>query len=157
MKLFSTFRLGDQLFGVDVLQVREVNQQLDLTVVPLAAEHICGLINLRGQIVTVFDLGTRIGREARDIGRESHVVVLKTDDELAALRARTGRTDLGSCHDAVGLLVDAVGDVVEVDETDIEPPPANLHGVDSRYLNGVVKLEQELLTLLDVKELVAEQ
>ena len=83
MKQYATFRLDDHLFGIDVLLVREINQYMVITPVPLAVPSIRGLINLRGQIVTVVDLGVLIGLEPRNIGKETHSLVLKTHDDLS--------------------------------------------------------------------------
>ena len=150
MKQYATFRLDEHLFGIDVLLVREINQYMVITPVPLASQSIRGLINLRGQIVTVVDLGMLIGLDPREITRESHSLVLKTSDDLASLRMRFGNADLTGPTDTVGLLVDGVGDVVDVDENEMEPPPANVGDVDGQYLSGVIKLEKELLVLLNI-------
>lgn len=153
-KQFATFRLDKQLFGIEVLLVREINQQMDITPVQQALDYVRGLINLRGQIITIFDLGVRLGLTPREITADSHSVILKTEEELGPVRHREGREDLRSCGDAVGLLVDKVGDVVEEEETEIEPRPANVGGVDGRFLSGVLKLEKDLLVLLDVKQVL---
>lgn len=150
MKQFATFRLDGHLFGIDVLLVREINQYMVITPVPLAAPSIRGLINLRGQIVSVVDLGVLIGLEERVIDRESHSLVLKTQDDLATLRIRFGNQDLTGPVDTVGLLVDGVGDVVDVEMSEMEPPPANVGDIDGQFLSGIIKLENELLVLLNI-------
>ena len=150
MKQYATFRLDDHLFGIDVLLVREINQYMVITPVPLAVPSIRGLINLRGQIVTVVDLGVLIGLEPRNIGKETHSLVLKTHDDLSSLRVRFGNQDLTGPVDTVGLLVDGVGDVVDVEESETEPPPANVGDIDGQFLAGVVKLDSELLVLLNI-------
>jgi len=150
MKQYATFLLDGHLFGIDVLLVREINQYMVITPVPLSVPSIRGLINLRGQIVTVVDLGVLIGLEPREIGRETHSLVLKTHDDLASLRLRFGNQELTGPIDTVGLLVDGVGDVVDVNEKEMEPPPANVGDVDGQYLSGVIKLEKELLVLLNI-------
>ncbi len=149
---YTTFRLNDRLFGLDILVVREINRILDITPVPKAADHIRGLINLRGQIVTIIDLAVKLGLPRRDIGEESHNIILKTEAELVA--ARLGR-ELHTSADLVGFLVDAIGDVVEADDNAIEPPSANVDEAESRYLSGVIKTEAGLLVLLDLKELLS--
>ena len=154
MKRFATFRLGNQLFGLDVLLVREINQQVDTTPVQRSRDYIRGLINLRGQIVTIIDLAVRLGLEARQTDGSSHSIILKSEEELATIRAREKRDDLHGSADIMGLLVDMIGDVVEVEEGDMEPPPANLGGVDGRYLLGVAKMEGVLLVILNVEEVL---
>ena len=79
---FITFYLGEDLFGLDILLVREINRHLELTRVDRTPEFVRGLMNLRGQIVTVLDLGIRLGIGARAIERESSCIVLKTRGEL---------------------------------------------------------------------------
>jgi purine-binding chemotaxis protein CheW len=152
MNQYSTFRLGDRLFGLDIMMIREINRILDITPVPHARPHIRGLINLRGQIVTILDLGVRLGLPRLEIGEESHNIILKTNAELAA--ARTGKT-FSTSTDLVGFLVDAIGDVVEADDASIEPPSANVSEAESQYLSGVIKTDGGLLVLLDIKEVLA--
>ena len=156
MKQFTTFRLDKQLFGTEVLLVREINQQMEITPVPQSTDYVRGLINLRGQIITIFDLGIRLGMAPREIGPESHIVVLKTEDELSLVRAHEGRDDLTTSADPVGMLVDAVGDVVEAHEAEIEAPPPNVGAVDGRFLSSVVKLDRDVLVILNVAEALKE-
>ncbi len=125
---FVTFRLDDHLAGVDILKVREVNRVLEITPVQHAPSYVRGLVNLRGQTVTIFDLGVRLGLSPRSITETSHNVILKRED--------------------VGLLVDRIGDVEEADEAKIEPPPANLEGIGAEFVECVVRLEQELVLIL---------
>ena len=131
---FVTFRVNSHLLGFDVLKVREINRVLDITPVPKAPGHIRGLVNLRGQILTVIDLGVRLGFSARNIDEDTHNIILKKD--------------------AVGFLVDAIGDVALVNDEDIEPTPANIGGIEGGFIDGVVKLEGELLVILSVPKLL---
>ncbi|MBF0527874.1 MAG: chemotaxis protein CheW [Deltaproteobacteria bacterium] len=133
-KQFVTFRIEGHLMGIDVRHVREVNRSLDVTPVPLSPDYVLGLVNLRGQILTIFDLRVRLGLESRAIDAETHNIVLKLDD--------------------VGLLVDAISEVIMVDENEIEPPPANIGDIEAYFINGVVKLEQELLIFLSARKLI---
>lgn len=154
MRQFSTFKVEGHLLGIDLLMVREINQQHTVTPVPHAPAHIRGFINLRGQIVTVFDLAVRLGGQPRELGRSSHIVVLKTDDQLVAHRARTGKAHLQGSVDPVGLLVDDIGDVVETDDDNVEPAPANVGDLDARFFAGVVPLARDLLLVLDGREVL---
>jgi len=154
MSQYSTFRLGDRMFGLDIVLIREINRILDITPVPHSHSHIRGLINLRGQIVTILDLGVRLGLPSREITDESHNIILKTTSELAATRLTNGQHIVTST-DLVGFLVDAIGDVVEADEATIEPPSANVSGEEGRFLSGVIKTEGGLLVLLDLQEVLS--
>jgi purine-binding chemotaxis protein CheW len=151
MNQYSTFRLGDRLFGLDLMMIREINRILDITPVPHAKGHIRGLINLRGQIVTILDLGVRLGLPRLDIGEESHNIILKTNAELSTVRCDT---QFSTSVDLVGFLVDAIGDVVEADAGSIEPPSANVAEAEGRFLSGVIKTDAGLLVLLDIREVL---
>jgi purine-binding chemotaxis protein CheW len=134
-KLFCTFHLGDLYLGVEVLKVQEVVRFQELTSVPLAPPGVSGLINLRGQIVTAIDLRHRIGvaeREAKDLPMN---VVLCTNS------------------DHISLLVDRIGDVVEVDERDFEPPPSTISEKTRSLIQGVYKLKSTLLLILDTEKI----
>jgi purine-binding chemotaxis protein CheW len=153
MSQYSTFRLGDRLFGLDLMMIREINRILDITPVPHAKEHIRGLINLRGQIVTILDLGVRLGLERQEIIDTSHNIILKTTAELASVK-HEGRQAYTTANDLVGFLVDAIGDVVEADESTIEPPSANVSEAEGGFLSGVIKTDAGLLVLLDIHEVL---
>lgn len=133
-KQFVTFTIDDDLLGIDVLMVREINRVLDITPVPKAPAYVRGLVNLRGQTVTVFDLGIRLGLPLRKISEESHNVVLK--------------------NDPVGLLVDSIGNIVRCNELEVEPPPANVSNIEGRFIEGVVKLNHELLVILNTEKIL---
>ncbi|MBU0992236.1 MAG: chemotaxis protein CheW [Proteobacteria bacterium] len=131
---FITFNIMDHLVGIDIKDVREINRILEITPVQHAPDYVRGLINLRGNTVTVFDLAVRIGFGKRDITEESHNIILKKD--------------------AVGLIVDNIGDVIEADENEIEIPPANLKGMKSRFVEGVKKLNENLLVILSASKII---
>ncbi|MBI1177140.1 chemotaxis protein CheW [bacterium] len=133
---FCTFFLNNLYFGVEVLKVQEVIRYQQMTRVPLAPTMIEGLINLRGQIVTAIDLRRRLGMAARTDGELPTNVVVRTEDG------------------AVSLLVDEIGDVLEVDETTFERPPETLTGVARDLVLGVYKLKDRLMLHLDTERAV---
>jgi purine-binding chemotaxis protein CheW len=124
-------------FGVEVLKVQEVIRYQEMTRVPLAPRMIEGLINLRGQIVTAIDLRRRLELPPRAEGRLPMNVVVRTDDG------------------AVSLLVDEIGDVVEIQDDTYERPPETLNGVARELIQGVYKLKERLLLILDTEKTVA--
>jgi purine-binding chemotaxis protein CheW len=128
-----TFRLDGMPFGVEVHRVQEVLRHLPITRVPLAVSVVAGLINLRGQIVTAIDLRRRLGLRDRPEGAQPMNVVVRHDDGIASL------------------LVDEIGEVIEVDDADFEPVPSTLRGAVREMITGVYKLERQLLSLLDVE------
>lgn len=151
---FASFYLGENLFGIDVLLVREINQHVDITEVDPSPDFIIGLMNLRGQIVAITDLGVKLGIKEEADKKRTNCIVLKTDSELEHLNEEglnVGKTS----KDMIGLMVDKIGDMVTIDEEDIENPPANVNGIDGKYLNGVIKLEGQLLVTLKMQEILA--
>ncbi len=131
---YCTFRLANLFFGVEVGRVQEVLRFQHMTRVPLASDVVRGLINLRGEIVTAVDLRRRLELECRD------------DDVLpmnVVIRGNEG---------AVSLLVDDIGDVLEVAEDALERPPVTLSGVTRKLVRSICKLQDELLIILDTEE-----
>ncbi len=133
---YCSFQLADQCFGVDVKRVQEVIRYQDMTEVPLAPSSVCGLINLRGQIVTAVDLRSKLGLPPREAGKLPMNVVIRADDG------------------PVSFLVDQIGDVVEPSEQSFEPPPTTLTGPGREYLAGAYKLEEGLLLVLKSDEVI---
>jgi purine-binding chemotaxis protein CheW len=128
---FCTFFLDGLYFGVEVEKVQEVIRHQTTTAVPLAQDVIGGLINLRGQIVTAVDLRRRLELSQRNASTAPMNVVIRTDDG------------------AVSLLVDEIGDVVEVERESFELPPDTLRGMARELIRGAYKLKGKLLLLLD--------
>ena len=127
----STFTVDDFLFGIDVLKVQEVLRCQAMTKVPLAPPEVEGLINLRGQIVTALDARRLLHLPARkDRAKPMNIVI---------------RREGGS----VSLLVDDIGDVVEVSPDLFEPPPANMPKEQTQLMEGVFKLDGRLLLVLN--------
>jgi purine-binding chemotaxis protein CheW len=133
---FCTFFLDGHVFGTPVPKVQEVIQHQDMTKVPLAPDVVSGLINLRGQIVSAIDLRRRLGLPEREAGQLPMNVVVRTSDG------------------AVSLLVDEIGDVIEVDEDTLEAPPETLQGFAREVVRGVYKLSGRLLLALDIDRIV---
>lgn len=149
----ASFEVGGDLYGVPVRAVREINSQIDMTSVPLSLPYVRGIVNLRGQLVTVVDLSARleVGRcEATD---ETRLVVLKTNEELAGLEAR----DLVTSDDTIGLLVDAICEVVIPKGEDLGAPPANLPAGIDRLVAGVCRVGDRTITVLEPKPLLDHQ
>ncbi|MFP5236748.1 MAG: chemotaxis protein CheW [Acidobacteriota bacterium] len=132
----STFFVADLFFGVDVLRVQEVLRFQQMTHVPQAPDVIEGLINLRGQIVTAIDLRRRLGLPPRAGSQMPTNLVIRTDDG------------------AVSLLVDEIGDVLDVDAATYERPPENLDPAARDIIHGVYKLKNRLLLVLDTERTV---
>ena len=131
---FCTFYLDKLLFGVELKGVQEVIRSLDLTIVPLAPAVVSGLINLRGQIVTAVNLRRRLELDPAPSGTRSMNVVVRSVDG------------------AVSLLVDEIGDVVEVDEGTFELPPETIRPSVRNVILGIHKLKGRLLHVIDIEK-----
>lgn len=133
---FATFFVDNLLFGVEVLRVQEVLRYQEMTPVPRAADVIEGLINLRGQIVTAIDMRRRLHLPPRDDDQTPMNIVVRTEDG------------------AVSLLVDEIGDVLDVDAAAYERPPENLDPAARDLIRGVYKLNDRLMLVLDAERTV---
>lgn len=131
VRQLCTFYLDDLYFGVEVQKVQEVIRYQEMTSVPLAPPVVRGLINLRGQIVTAIDMRRRLDLPALPADQLPMNVVIRTDDG------------------PVSLLVDEIGDVLEVDTESYEQPPETLHGVVRELILGAYKLNGRLLLTLN--------
>jgi purine-binding chemotaxis protein CheW len=130
---YSTFYVGDLFFGVEVVKVQEVLRYQEMTRVPLAPDVVQGLINLRGQIVTALDMRHRLALAARPAESTPMNLVLRSDEG------------------AVSLLVDEIGDVLEVEADSYERVPETLPVEQKQLIAGVCKLDGRLLLVLDTE------
>jgi purine-binding chemotaxis protein CheW len=135
VKRLATFTIDGEAFGVDVSRVREVLRPQDLTPIPLAPPEVAGLINLRGEIVTALDLRVRLGSPTR------------ADDRAMSLIMTTA-------HGPVSLLVDDVGEVLEVGDGRFDPPPTTLRGAARELIVGMYSIDDRLLMELDVEHAI---
>ncbi len=162
---YLTFWLDEHLLGIDILFLREINRHIDLTPVDLAPSYVCGLMNLRGQIVTVIDLGVRLGLPPRKITAETGCIVLKSFKELphdtqqlynAEMKLKNKDVSGYEGQDLVGLLVDKIADILTVDNLQMETAATVQHNkVNARFLEGIVKLKDHLLVTLNVGEVIS--
>jgi purine-binding chemotaxis protein CheW len=132
----ATFYVDHNLLGTDIQQTQEIDRYTDLTPVPHAPPAIRGAINLRGDVVTVVDLGVVLGLRPVTIDRLTRIMIVHDETER------------------LGLLVDRVADVIKVATEDVEPAPANVDALAGRFLRGVCRLEGELLGVLNLPEVI---
>ncbi|MFV2072477.1 MAG: chemotaxis protein CheW [Thermoanaerobaculales bacterium] len=130
---FCTFSVGDLQLGIEIERIHEVLYETAITPVPLAPPSVCGLINLRGQIIAAVDLRKRFGL-AEEKTKAAHATLV-----------------LGDGDHLLSFVVDRVGDVVEVGSEDYEEPPNTLKGEARRLIRGAYKLQDSLLLVLDVE------
>ena len=131
------FDLAAEYYGVDIGDVREIIRMQSITRIPGAPDYVEGVINLRGKVVPVLDLRKRLNRRIDEQTKESRIVVV----------------NIGSAD--VGVIVDAVTEVLRVPLSSIEPPSGMITDAESDYLRGIAKLETKLIILLDLNKALA--
>ena len=129
------FKLGGEEYGVEISQVREIIRKRQITPVPRQPQYVEGVLNVRGTIIPVVNLKKRFGLSA-DLTTQPHTIIVESGDGL------------------VGLLVEAVKEVIRVPADRIHPPPTVTTGMDSEYLRGICRIGDRLLIYLDVKKVV---
>lgn len=132
----ATFYVGNALCGMDILKVQEINKIMQMTKVPQAPEYVLGILNLRGQIVTIIDLGRKLGLGSTEISQDTRNIIVN------------------SSGGHVGLLVRQISDVVSADMDRKERPPANMGGIQGEFFTGVFKTQTELIGILDVDKVL---
>ncbi|WP_300465168.1 chemotaxis protein CheW [Desulfobacula sp.] len=132
----ALFQIGDMLCGLDTRHVQEINHNFKITPVHRAPEYVRGVINLRGEIVTVIDLHQKFSMPPSEDNDGIQVVFVRYENEC------------------IGLLVDNIHDVVSANHFDISTPPSNVDGISGAFINGVYRMEKELVIVLDLDELL---
>jgi len=132
-----TFKLENEEFGVDILKVQEINRMLTITKIPNAPSFVEGVINLRGKIIPIVDLRKRLGFNSRAYDKSTRIIVVELDGLV------------------LGFIVDSVSEVLRVSESTVEPPPSIMGGIESDYIEGVGKLDNRLLILLELGKIFA--
>ncbi|RKX84126.1 MAG: chemotaxis protein CheW [Spirochaetes bacterium] len=134
--LISTFYLGETIWGLDTLDAQEVIRVTEITKVHNAENYIIGIINLRGKIVTVIDLSDKLGLGQSVIGKASRIVIVEWNDE----------------H--IGLLIDAISDVIDIDKKNLTSAPAAMHGTRGGYIDSVYQADQKLIAILNIRSVL---
>jgi purine-binding chemotaxis protein CheW len=136
---FLTFTLGAEQYGLPILRVQEIKGISSITPIPGTPPHIKGVINLRGNVIPVLDLRERFRLSSREYDKFSVIVVVSVGDRV------------------LGLVVDAVSDVLNIDENEIIPPPELGSRVDTSFMTGMAKAAESLVLLLDIDAVVSEE
>jgi purine-binding chemotaxis protein CheW len=131
-KQLVVFQLGAELYGVEISRVHEIIRLQVVTRMPRAPEFVEGVINLRGKVISVVNLRRRFGLPSAEHTRASRIVVVDINDQV------------------IGMVVDGVSEVLRVNTATIEPPSPAVAGIDSEYLQGIAKLPERLVILLDL-------
>jgi purine-binding chemotaxis protein CheW len=132
-----SFKIGDEEFGVDILNVQEINKMTQITKVPNAPDFVDGVINLRGRVIPVINLRTRLKLEKKEPDKDTRIIVVDIE------------------KNTVGFIVDGVSEVLRIPVSVTEAPPAIVAGVDSEFIKSVGKLEDRLLILIDLDKVLS--
>ncbi|MBD3609873.1 MAG: chemotaxis protein CheW [Gammaproteobacteria bacterium] len=134
-----TFYLAEEKYGVPVAQVREVLRYTEITPVPGAPDYVIGIINLRGNVVTVLDTRKRFALPPVDVTDSTRIVIIEVDEQV------------------VGILVDSVSEVMRLNSSDIETAPNVGNDESSKYIQGVASRDGNLLILVDLHKLLTDE
>jgi purine-binding chemotaxis protein CheW len=132
---YLTFSLGDEVFAMDIRTVREIIQHASLTVVPLMPGFVRGVINLRGAVVPVIDLQLRFGRNTTTFGKKTCIIIFDASSENDKLE--------------LGLMVDAVSEVIDIETASIEPAPQFGTSINREFIKGMGKVYGEFIVILE--------
>jgi purine-binding chemotaxis protein CheW len=136
---YVTFRLEEEVYGINVMQVQEVLRISEIAPVPGAPHYVLGIINLRGNVVTVIDTRERLGLGSKDMDDSTRIVIIEADKMV------------------VGILVDAVAEVVDLRTSEIESAPSVGNDESSKYIQGVASRDGNLLILVDLNKLLNDE
>jgi purine-binding chemotaxis protein CheW len=134
-----SFRLAEEEYGIEITKIREIILMGEITQVPQTPHYVKGLINLRSTVIPVVDLRTRFGLPEGELTDESRIMVLHVGTKT------------------IGIVVDAVSEVLRVNHDQMAPPPPTVAGLGQEYLTGLVKLEERLLIMLDIDKILGEE
>lgn len=129
-KKIVAFRLGDEEYGIDILAVREIRSWTPTTAIPRSPAYVRGVINLRGAVLPVVDLGARLGMELREVSKDDVIIVIESNGRL------------------IGLLVDAVSDILMVDDGNFLPTPEVPSADIARFIASVVTIDDRMIQLV---------
>lgn len=137
IKELALFRIDGALFGIDIVCIKEINKNLSFTKIYDSRDYIKGVLNLRGQIVTVIDLRVKFNREAAsDDDPNRRMIIVNYRDE------------------SVGFMVDSIDDIINVDFSQLEESVTQMEGVNPDFFAGVYKLEEDIVIILNVEEIL---
>ena len=139
MTQWVTFKLDGEKYGISVTQVREVLRNIEIAPVPGAPDFVLGIVNLRGNVVTVLDTRARFGLSAIDYNEESRIIIIEINDQI------------------IGLLVDSIAEVVDILQSGIEVTPNAGSDESSKYIQGVHSRNGELLILITLEKVLDDE
>jgi len=137
-KQYVVFQLENQEYGIEIKQVHEIDRLKEIVIspVPKTPDYVQGIINLRGEIVPIVDLRKKMELPVKEVDKKSRILIVKIEKKI------------------VGLLVDGVSEVVDVNENNISLPPDEITDINTKYLTGVARINKKLILLLDIDQIL---
>lgn len=142
LRQYLTFHLADELFALPIEHIREIIEYSNITSIPLMPDFLRGVMNLRGAVVPVIDLGVRFGREQTEVSKRTCVIILEVNNPDVDLQL-------------LGVLVDSVSAVMDIDVEQIEPRPAFGANLRTDFIEGILKQDGHMVVILDVRQVVS--
>lgn len=139
---YLTFRLAAEEYGLEILKVREIIGMMEITKVPRTPYYVRGVINLRGRVIPVVDLRAKFDMDVTEDTNETCIIVVEVTSRLGAV--------------SMGIRVDAVSEVLDIKEDEIEDTPSFGSGIDTRFILGIGKVKNEVKILLDIDQVLTE-
>ena len=140
---FLTFLMANEKYGLEILKVREIMGMMDVTSIPTTPAFIRGVINLRGKVIPVVDLRLKFGIEAKEDTQRTCIIVVHLTHTAQEM--------------TMGIIVDEVSDVLDIDRNQIEPPPSFGANIRTDFILGMGKVDQKVMTMLDIDRVLTEQ
>lgn len=155
MRQFISFYLGGEHYAIDILLSKEIGRLHDISPVPEAPQHLIGVMNLRGQILTVMDPQIFLGKKSQLAEQDRILIILKTKAELGRLNklGHAIETDLAS-KDPLAILVDKMGETLNIDEESILPPLLNIAAEKKEFISGFIQRDNQFIIILALGQLL---
>lgn len=138
---YLTFLSGKETFAIDILDVKEIIEIEHITTVPMMPDFICGVINLRGSVVPVVELSSRLSKKTGKVTKKSCIVLVEVS--------------VGEEHQTIGMMVDEVNEILEIDQTHTQPPPSFGSGIRTDFIKAMGRVEEKFIILLDVTRVLS--
>jgi purine-binding chemotaxis protein CheW len=136
---FLTFILGSEVYGIEILKVREIIGLMDITTVPQTPYYMKGVINLRGKVIPIIDLRLKFSMQEEEYTQETCVIVVEVNDT------------------SIGIIVDSVSEVSDISSGEIEEAPSFGKGIDTDFIFGLGKVKEKIIILLDIETVLSSE
>ena len=137
VRQFVKFVIENECFGVEIIKVKEINKPQEIFKIPNTPQYMEGLLNLRGIVLTVYNLRKRFGMPNKAFDENTRIMFIYVNELL------------------IGFVVDEVNEIVRVDDNNIEAAPSTVSTIDNEFVSGIAKIDEKLLLLLDLSKILS--